>query len=409
MTEEWKEKIIKEKLGGKRDWSEEERAALAHSLDEELEKRLQGSGGGEGRPKDAWTEDNWKEQMAEHPLFAPYLQEEGAVEGEAPINPLSEGLAQLKFDPDHSSPQEVAQNYKDEGNLQFKYKKYRLAVANFSEGLKQQCADKELNAQLYNNRAAAQCQLGNFRSTIKDCEKAFELKPHYTKVITRAVDAATKLKSWDEVFAWCDRGLQLDPTDTKLKASRLKAVKEKKMIERDNRRKSQEILKKKNEEQSVVNVIKNRGIKLGTSHLKGSSSITLEDLETHHPAAHGSRVHLNSCAELVWPVMLLYPEYQESDFIQEFTESDFFSDHLEVIFGEGAPPAPWDTEQKYQYQNLKIFFEDKEKEKLYSVDSSWTLSQALSDPRYCVMAGTPSFIIVVNGSRFMKEFLSKYK
>lgn len=45
------------------------------------------------------------QQMAEHPLFAPYLQEEGAVEGEAPINPLSEGLAQLKFDPDHSSPQ----------------------------------------------------------------------------------------------------------------------------------------------------------------------------------------------------------------------------------------------------------------------------------------------------------------
>lgn len=42
--------------------------------------------------------------MAEHPLFAPYLQEEGAVEGEAAINPLSEGLAQLKFDPDHSTP-----------------------------------------------------------------------------------------------------------------------------------------------------------------------------------------------------------------------------------------------------------------------------------------------------------------
>lgn len=65
MTEEWKEKIIKEKLGGKRDWSEEERAALARSLDEELEKRLQGSGSGGGRPKDAWTEDTWKEVSAE--------------------------------------------------------------------------------------------------------------------------------------------------------------------------------------------------------------------------------------------------------------------------------------------------------------------------------------------------------
>lgn len=29
--------------------------------------------------------------------------------------------------------------------------------------------------------------------------------------------------------------------------------------------------------------------------------------------------------------------------------------------------------------------------------------------RYCVMGGTPSFIIVVDGSKFMKEFLSKYK
>ena len=43
--------------------------------------------------------------MAEHPLFAPYLQEEGAVEAEAPINPLSEGLAQLKFGPDHNTPE----------------------------------------------------------------------------------------------------------------------------------------------------------------------------------------------------------------------------------------------------------------------------------------------------------------
>ena len=47
------------------------------------------------------------------------------------------------------------------------------------------------------------------------------------KVVVRAVDSATKLKSWDEVFSWCDQGLLLDPADSKLKASRLKAVKEK--------------------------------------------------------------------------------------------------------------------------------------------------------------------------------------
>lgn len=64
MAEEWKEKIIEEKLGGKRDWSEEERAALARSMDEELQKRLQEGGCG-GRPKDGWTEENWKEVSSE--------------------------------------------------------------------------------------------------------------------------------------------------------------------------------------------------------------------------------------------------------------------------------------------------------------------------------------------------------
>lgn len=59
-----------------------------------------------------------------------------------------------------------------------------------------------------------------------------------------------------------------------------------------------------------------------------------------------------------------------------------FSDHLEAMFGEGMPPAPWDTEHKYQLHDLRIFFEDKEKGKLYSVDHSNTLSQVLSDPRY---------------------------
>lgn len=59
-----------------------------------------------------------------------------------------------------------------------------------------------------------------------------------------------------------------------------------------------------------------------------------------------------------------------------------FCDHLEVMFGEGVPSAPWDTEHKYQLLDLRVFFEDREKEKLCSVDPTWTLSQVLSDPRY---------------------------
>ena len=42
--------------------------------------------------------------MAEHPIFTPFLQDSSNGEVKAPDNALTEGLAQLKFDPDHNSP-----------------------------------------------------------------------------------------------------------------------------------------------------------------------------------------------------------------------------------------------------------------------------------------------------------------
>ena len=57
----------------------------------------------------------------------------------------------------------MAQNYKEDGTFHFKIKKYRVAVASYTEGLKQKADDKELNAALHLNRAAAHFYLGNFR------------------------------------------------------------------------------------------------------------------------------------------------------------------------------------------------------------------------------------------------------
>ena len=54
-----------------------------------------------------------------------------------------------------------AEAYKDDGNSEFQKKKYRIAVDNYTEGIKCQCPDRNLNAILYTNRAAAQYHLGN--------------------------------------------------------------------------------------------------------------------------------------------------------------------------------------------------------------------------------------------------------
>ncbi len=53
-----------------------------------------------------------------------------------------------------------AESYKNDGNYNFKLKKYRWAVDNYTEGIKCKSKDKTINAILYSNRAAAQFHLG---------------------------------------------------------------------------------------------------------------------------------------------------------------------------------------------------------------------------------------------------------
>ena len=42
--------------------------------------------------------------MAEHPIFAPCFEKDKKGDGVAPNNSLTDGLAQLKFNPDHNTP-----------------------------------------------------------------------------------------------------------------------------------------------------------------------------------------------------------------------------------------------------------------------------------------------------------------
>ena len=54
-----------------------------------------------------------------------------------------------------------AEFYKNEGNDQFKKENLKSAIHYYSEGIKVNCKDKEMNAKLYSNRAAAHINFGN--------------------------------------------------------------------------------------------------------------------------------------------------------------------------------------------------------------------------------------------------------
>lgn len=173
----------------------------------------------------------------------------------------------------------------------------------------------------------------------------------------------------------------------------------------------------------MLAAIKKRGIKLlktKPSRQRGSdreeddddggASRALADLELDgigSQEATGAHVYMDEQGVLHWPVLFLYPEHSQTDFISAFCENSSFMDHLAVMFGEELPP--WDSERKYQPQNLQLFFEDPEKGNLYQVDLEKSLLNVLQHQRCSVKAGTPSFIVLVSGSPFSMQFLSGKK
>lgn len=60
--------------------------------------------------------------MDKHPFF----MKTNPADGE--LSPLAEGLAKLKYDPNENTSEELANNYKEDGNFNFKHKNYRLAI-----------------------------------------------------------------------------------------------------------------------------------------------------------------------------------------------------------------------------------------------------------------------------------------
>ncbi|NXH75981.1 TTC4 protein, partial [Hydrobates tethys] len=298
----------------------------------------------------------------------------------------------------------------NEGNEYFREKDYRRAVIAYTEGLKKSCEDPELNAVLHTNRGAAQFYLGNYRSALSDAIQAKKLKPTHLKAIIRGALCHMELKNFSEAIAWCEEGLRIDSKEKKLVEMRAKADKlklEETLLEVRTdfsahwqsravmgtdllcERNIKLVLEPSNEEEEISD---------------GLAEISLDGF--HSDNATGAKVHLDADGNLNWPVLFLYPEHEQTDFIAAFHENSRFIDHLMVMFAE---LPPWDLERKYLPSNLELYFEDEERAEMYELNPEHTLLQVLRHQRYFVKAGTPTVLAFVKHSPFSKKYFSGKK
>ncbi|XP_022818661.1 tetratricopeptide repeat protein 4 [Spodoptera litura] len=375
----------------KQPMTDEERLALCQKLDKELDDFIDSLE--KKRYTEGWSEDTWEEEMDKHPFFMKSTPDDGT------LSPLAEGLAKLKYDPEENTPVELAANYKEDGNFNFKHKNYRLAILGYTEGIKQRCNDAEINASLYNNRAASHWHLKNYRSALFDSEKALSFNANHTKARTRAAKAALEVTKYDTCIEHCQKLLEGETKDKEIVELLNTAKKKKQQQERDQRRKERKNEKDSEQKDQVIKAIIQRGIKI--SKCDDEDDIDLSKLEPSLPGAQDAIVRIED-GVLRWPILLLYPEFQMTDFIRDCPENVQLLSQLEQVF-----PAPWDEENKYSCSKINVYFEGYDKMP-HVIDPSKNLGDLLVTKYYELKAGTPAFFILPRGSVVERRFLESY-
>ncbi|KAF5838388.1 hypothetical protein DUNSADRAFT_2924 [Dunaliella salina] len=306
---------------------------------------------------------------------------------------------------DECTPEELANTAKVNGNkkLQMGLKVrnkvlLREAVDCYTKGLAEKGNDPVLNSILLSNRAHAESLLGNWRKTLQDSIDATKLEAKNTKAYFRAARAALKLGDFMLCQELCVAGRKhAEPPTQEFDA-----------LEKEAAQKVAEIVSAKEK----------------------AAAAEAAALLPWRPS-------LEDDGSMCWPVVLAYPEAgMAQDTIEEFHESATFGQHLDVMFGEDAPPLEWDTERAYSRDRVLLLYLsntgkplsqgqltealrygtwpadfDDATPKRYGpgapqwveVNEQWTLQDLLSRPDY-IVPGAPLLWVVARGSDYHKRF-----
>ncbi|RCI05287.1 hypothetical protein CU098_007523 [Rhizopus stolonifer] len=329
--------------------------------------------------------DNLDKELSQVPLFMSDLPEEENIALSA--------LQSLAFD---GSPEEIAQNFREQGNDCFRAGRARYpdAIAYYTKAIDTECKDQSIIEACLANRAACNLELQNYGRVLNDCSRCLKINPKNVKALYRSSKALLALDKLVEAIDCCNHALTIDPENKPIQDIKQKATTRKDYIDEKIRQKEEREERERNKKQILENAFKERNIKIEVADKDVRDKANIEfDHETQ---------------TLSWPVFFLYPEYKESDYIQSFNETNTFNDHLELMFEQ---PAPWDTKHQYTVDNLEVYFEDTRglNPKLIKIGKKLPLKKILSLEQYVIKNGVPSFIIMPKNSDFKQEFINKFK
>lgn len=337
--------------------------------------------------------------MERHPFFMKKAPEPGEE-----LHPMLDGLQQLKFDPNENSADELAEKYKEDGNYWLKHKKYRISIMNYTEGIQAKPENVELLSNLYNNRSAAQFFLKNYRSAIADARSALNHKKDYAKAKLRILKSLLELKKYDEACNDVQEYLTEDPTNKDLIDIQKVAIAKKTEKLRDERKIQMMEKKKRQDFQTLVQVLMQRKVKFEEVRSGNlSSDLTPEMLKPKVEPLEYFPVSLDKQGNVHYPAIFCYPEFQLTDLQQQLNEMLTIQECLEDMFAPSEDNAP----QKYPSPDaVNVFYENRLKGKIFPVDQQKTIKDIVSEVNFWIYNGYLTFYVTPKDSRVEQEFLN---
>ncbi|KAL1758742.1 hypothetical protein FB107DRAFT_271706 [Schizophyllum commune] len=322
------------------------------------------------------------------PLFMKSLPEEDTEDA------TIAALQDLAYE---GTPDEVAQNFKEQGNDYFKGKRWREALGFYTQAIDAKPTDPALQEALLCNRAACNLELKNYGSVLRDCSKAITLNPRSAKAFYRSALALLALERAEDALDCCDRALAFDANNLAMKGLRERAVK---LIEQ------KEAKKRAQQQREMEKLLMQKALKARGLFLSGDKSDAMPQWDPEDATK----------SSLLFPVFFLYPQHAQSDFIKEFHEDTPFSAHLEAMFPPQAPPPEWDKAGEYVTGNLNVYAMTRGK-RLLKVGKNHTLRTVFEAAR--AKEGQPrdglelrdgclSFVVLPKGE-VEKKWIEDYK
>ena len=229
--------------------------------------------------------------------------------------------------------------------------------------------DHERSA-ICSNIALCHLLLKNWGHVRKEATRALAFEESNVKAWYRLAKAHQGLQQWEQAGDAIDRGLGYDPENRELR--KLQTL----LTERVRKARQQRQQRERARAERVAKVkevwrhAKESNIKLGRVNLVSTVTDDEEDDDEQQDEARWHQHLPNSGAlprkisgEWYWPCMFLYPSHRQSDFVQEFAESDMLAVRMAQMFPEledsptGETSMPWDFNNEFVCSNLAVYFE----------------------------------------------------